>query len=277
MWVVGYVQDNPRPAALYALFFIGVLVIYKTLEARATGQFDYLLTLSAALQSLAFALLVFDTQSAVGEGLSEKSLWAFFIAHVTRLSTTFWGQGYIPEDNTSDVYLYQLLELTGVLLVAYQLLKLNTVRTMQDVGQGFERWSMLIGMVVVSLVLAMKTKSTGHADYFADMSWMFSVWLEALALGPQVHLLFGKNQVDESAIHFAGLTLGAAFCFGFFWGRHAREAGFGPTESAFFWGIGTASTIRVLLCACYFFLFVRSTRSGKPKGGEYELCGHEEL
>ena len=38
------------------------------------------------------ATKVFTSGSQVGEGLSEKALWAFFIAHVTRLSTTFWGE-----------------------------------------------------------------------------------------------------------------------------------------------------------------------------------------
>ena len=36
---------------------------------------------------------------------------------------------------------------------------------------------------------------------------MFSTWLEAFALAPQVYLLVtGACYVDESAAHFAGLT-----------------------------------------------------------------------
>merc|ERR1711920_860424 len=138
------------------------------------------------------------------------------------------------------------------------LLKLNTVRTMQDVGQGVERWSMLGIMLVATVLLAVKFKSNGHGDYFADLAWMFSVWLEAFALGPQVFLLHAKNHVDDSALHFAGLTLLASLTFAFFWGRNARDrsAEFQKyDEHGFFWAIGTACTIRVLLCAFYFVLF----------------------
>ena len=113
---------------------------------------------------------------------------AFIIAHVTRISTTVWGEGYIPEeslrglqhcslhvvsnvcgqDNTGDVFLYQGLELLGVLVVVFQakhlpimsclpvnewqtgvalqVMRLSAVRNSQDVGQGIERWSQLIGM-----------------------------------------------------------------------------------------------------------------------------------
>mmetsp|Transcript_29516 Transcript_29516/g.81076 ORF Transcript_29516/g.81076 Transcript_29516/m.81076 type:complete len:278 (-) Transcript_29516:166-999(-) len=277
MWA--FVQERPRAAALYAAFFIGVVTIYKTLQARATGQYDYILTLSASLQALGFALLVVDTKSAVAEGLSEKTLWAFFIAHVTRISTTFWGEGYIPEDNTSDVYLYQSLELISCVCLAYELLKISTVRTIHDVGQGVERWSMLGGMVGLSLILGWQTKSTGHGDYFADMSWMFSVWLEAFALFPQVLLLNQKGHVDESAVHFAGFTLAASLTFAFFWGRNSRDnyrefQDYG--DHYFFWAIGAVSIIRVCLCGAYFYLFMKSKNKG-GRSSEYELCPHDEL
>merc|ERR1719480_658937 len=124
------------------------------LETKSTGAYDYMLTLSAGFQAIAFAILVFDTASHVGEGLSTKMLWAFFIAHVARLSTTFWGPGYIPEDNTSDVYLYQVLELTGCLMLGYKIMMLSAARSTHDVGQGLERWSMLIAMAALALVLA---------------------------------------------------------------------------------------------------------------------------
>merc|ERR1740139_1970560 len=138
-------MESPKQL-LYALFAIGCVAVWKTLQARATGQYDYILTLSACLQSLAFALLVVETRGSALEGLSEKSLWAFCIAHVTRLSTTVWGEGYVPEDTTGDCYLYQGAELIGVLLVAFQLLKLTTLRASHDVGQAAENWGTVFGM-----------------------------------------------------------------------------------------------------------------------------------
>lgn len=253
-------------------------MVYNFLQAPENAAYDYWLTLSAGLQALAFAVLAVDTRSSVAEGLSEKTLWAFVIAHVTRISTTFWGEGYVPEDNTGDVYLYQILELVGVLLVLFQIMRLSAIRNVHDVGQGIERWSLVIGMVGVATVLAFFTKSTGHNDYYADLSWMFSVWMEAMALSPQVHLLFtGASKVDESATHFAGLTLAAALIFAAFWGRVARDrfAEFAKEgEHYFFYGICLAALIRVGLCSAYFVLFKKSTSKSKT---EYELCSSEEL
>merc|ERR1712154_84912 len=76
----------------------------------------------------------------------------------------------------------------------------------------------------VAFVLAFNTHSTGHADYFADLSCMFSVWLEAFALIPQVYLLKNQSKVDETAAHFAGFTLVASLIFSAFWLRHTRDS-----------------------------------------------------
>lgn len=276
--VSDFVKARPCTFALYGSFVMGAVLIYRSLQAQSTGQYDYVLTLSAGLQALAFALLVCDTRSQVAEGISEKALWAFFIAHVSRLSTTFWGEGYVPEDNTSDIYLYQILELSGVVLLAGKLLKVTTLRTIHDVGQGMERWTMLVAMVISSGILAYLTKSTGHNDFFADLLWMFSVWLEAFALLPQVQLLWKSGQLDESALHFAGMTLAASLAFGAFWTKNAKDNYSAFMEEgyhSFLYGIVSCAIIRVVLCACYFYLFTRHSKSFKGMLGgktEYELC-----
>eukprot|EP00933_Yihiella_yeosuensis_P067082 TRINITY_DN71692_c0_g1_i1.p1 TRINITY_DN71692_c0_g1~~TRINITY_DN71692_c0_g1_i1.p1 ORF type:complete len:286 (+),score=51.49 TRINITY_DN71692_c0_g1_i1:96-953(+) len=285
MSVMEFAKERPATFWVYVSFTVGCCVVYSQLKADANGAYDYWLTLSAALQALGFAVLALDTRNSVAEGLSEKTLWAFIIAHVTRISTTFWGEGYVPEDNTADVYLYQLLEGAGVLLNLFQIMRLAAVRSVHDVGQGIERWSLVLAMAAASLVLALMTKSTGHNDYYADLSWMFSVWMEALALAPQVHLLFtGASAVDESATHFAGLTLAAALIFSAFWGRVAKDR-FSEFEKdgehIFFYGILGASFCRVALCATYFILFKKSTGAlpawGKASKTEYELCASDEL
>jgi len=272
MWdLISSAQKHPRATSLYISFFLGCVTFWKLLNFR-TAALDYVLTLSASMQSLAFALLVVEAGGGCGEGLSEKALWAFFIAHVARLSTTMWGPGYTPEDNSSDVYLYQMLELVGVLLLGYYLLKLGSMRSMRDVGQGFEKWSVLSGMVGASVVMAYLTKSTGHNDWFADFSWMFSVWLEALALGPQVLLLCNSlQQVEEGAMHFVALSLCSSLAFGYFWTRSAYDqyADF-QKEGAhvFYWGILACACIRVTLCVSFLYLFMRTTRGRKaPHSG----------
>jgi len=279
--VTGFAQSRPRTAALYASFTFGCVVVYLVLETKSTGAYDYMLTLSACMQALAFAILTLDTRSAAGEGLSEKMLWAFFVAHVSRLSTTFWGPGYIPEDNTSEVYLYQLVELGGVVLLGFKLLQLNAVRSTRNVGQGSEQWSTLGGMTAAALTLSYFTHSTGHADFFADFSWMFSVWLEAFAMFPQVLVLRTTNLVDETAMHFAFLTFASAFTFTAFWLRQAHEQYAEDVKNGvdgFWYAILSAALIRFVLCGTYYVLFMKSSQEFKrgKGGGEYELVGTDE-
>merc|ERR1712203_850454 len=229
-------------------------------------------------QTLAFTMLTLEQRSQVAEGLSEKTLWAMLIAHIARLSTTIGGEGYIPEDNTTDVYLYQILETSGVVMLFCKILKVTALRTVHDAGHGVDRWGMLIGMVGVAAVLAWVTKSTGHDDYFADLSWMFSVWLEAFALAPQVHVLLQAAHVDESAVHFAGVTLASSLAFGGFWAKNCQDKYDSLKKNGyhlFFYGLLGAVAIRVTLCSVYFYLFVKTSKvlTKKP---DYELCGQED-
>lgn len=282
-----FLRNRWKAAALYGCFLLGCLFVHKTLQVEVpTGAYDYILTMSAALQSLGFALLVFETKSGVGEGLSEKALWAFLVAHVTRLSTTFWSGAYTPEDNTADVYMYQVLESAGVLFVIYKLRSLKFSRTLHDMA-SMERWSLLLAIFLASLVLAYFTRGIGHESLWVNISWMFSVWLEAFALVPQAHLLCTKTAsfVEEAAIHFAALTLLASLAFGGFWGLLARDryAEFEAAgEHGFFIGILVAAAIRVALCSVYFCLFMRSAQAYKGAmtssvRGEYELCKEKNL
>eukprot|EP00931_Biecheleriopsis_adriatica_P007073 TRINITY_DN108394_c0_g1_i1.p1 TRINITY_DN108394_c0_g1~~TRINITY_DN108394_c0_g1_i1.p1 ORF type:complete len:274 (-),score=58.16 TRINITY_DN108394_c0_g1_i1:87-908(-) len=271
-------QTANNTNVFYACFVGACLLVYYKLEAPKNAEYDYMLTLSAGLQALGFFMLARDTSASAAEGLSEKMLWAFIIAHTTRLSTTFWGEGYIPEDNTGDVFLFQGLEASGVLLCVFQVMRLSAVRSTQDVGQGIERWHQVIAMCGVSAVLAYFTKSTGHDDYWADLSWMFATWLEAFALLPQVHLLFsGAGIVDEAAAHFAGLTLASSLVILAFWVRmthdryreYENEAG----DHRFFIAVLVACGIRVALCGGYAYLFSKQTKNK----ANYELCAHDEL
>lgn len=279
--MLAIMSGDKRTTALYVGFFVGCGFMYKIWHpTAATGDNDWMLSLSAALQALAFVMLVKESEGSVGEGLSEKTLWALLLAQMTRISTTFWGEGYVPEDNTADVYLYQMLELSAVVLNGYQILRISSLRTIHDSGAE-DRWTALGGMVLASGVLAYVTKSTGHGDYFADLSWMFSVWLEAFALVPQVMMLTAASIVDSSVAHFAGLTLASsvawAVCwFQSHWGAYERLSANG---SYFWWGIMGTSALRVLLCSVYVYLFIKAHRDGKGSGQAFggRNCLDEEM
>lgn len=265
MWIIAAAQRNPRTTAVYGIFAAACCVIYKAIEYdHEFAAHDHILTLSASLQVLAFALLVAETSHTAVEGLSEQTLWAFTIAHIARLSTTLWGPGYVPEDNTSEVYLYQILELVGAVMLVFYLAKLRASRAMRDVGQSSDSWTLLVGMMITSTVMAFITKSTGHGDYIADLLWMFSVWLEAFALGPQV-LLSRSSRTEEGIMHFVALTFLASFTFGYFWSHVAYDQ-WDDLLGTFFWGILCAVVIRFSLCVLFLVTFLRSTKNDHKDG-----------
>merc|ERR1739845_194401 len=102
---------------------------------------------------------------------------------------------------------------------------------------------------------------------------MFSVWLEAFALGPQVMLLVVSHFVDSGSMHFVVLSCASSFAFGWFWCKSAYDqyAEFQKDGThVFYWGILSCVTIRVSLCLAFLYFFIKKNNgkgySSVPSG-----------
>jgi len=202
-----------RTTAMYAAFLTMCTFVYWNLEAPEYAKKDYALTLAAGLHVLAFALLTCNSRSRAGEKLSQRTtLCLFFLAHSTRLSASLiWGH-YTPEDNTANVYLYQLLELSGLLILAYQLRKMIKF----DVGER-EKWDVMMSICIDSLFLAFLTKVSVHeSGYNEDFVWMFAFWIETFALVPEILILLKSKYADKAQLHFVSIASFSGVILGIF-------------------------------------------------------------
>merc|ERR1712046_397373 len=181
---------------------------------------DHYMTLSAIIQSMAFALLAMKVQKNDVGGLSPSMLIAYCIAYVARLSTTLTLQGYVPEDMTGDVYIYQLSELVGLVIVGYCLkVVLDLRQKSADFAAEIDSEHQLIipGMVVGSLFMAYLTMSDGHQHFLGDLLWMFAQWVESLAIIPQLWLVSKKKEIERRTSHFIALMIMSRICITLFW------------------------------------------------------------
>merc|ERR1719357_690449 len=179
------------------------IFVYWYLEAPKGCEMDYLMNLSAGLQVLAFALLTWNSRSRAGQKLSQRTtLCLYFIALVTRLSASLiWTTNYIPEDNTQKVHLYQLLELSGLLILGLQLRKM----VMSGLGEK-ERWDVTMSIVIDSLFLAFLTRVNSKGSQLESFVWMFAFWVETFALLPEMLILLTSKYADKAQLHFVSVA-----------------------------------------------------------------------
>jgi len=66
---------------------------------------------------------------------------------------------------------------------------------------NYKNWKSLIyGALVATIII--------HRDWtFTDLIWSFSIWLEAVAIVPQLHMLIQNQQIENLTAHYIG-TLG---------------------------------------------------------------------
>lgn len=242
----------------YFAFVIMASPVYYILSDGLSS----LLTLSAALQALGFALLVLKVrgQSSVS-GISARMLGMYSLTEALRLSSTLWLEGYLPSDATGD-WLYQCLELLSLVL-AFVLMRhvVTKRRTTYAHGAAQEEQDSMPGLPCV--VLACSTLAVFlHADLnqnpVFDVIWTTACYIETAAMLPQLWMMSkAKGEVEALTGHFVALTALARLCSLTFWYLAMDPS---PAEAA----VVGAHVLQLVLSCDFLFLYITSFAKQVP-------------
>lgn len=184
--------------------FVFVMFVYHSFS---DGDFSFLMTLGSIISFIAFALLlvkVFTTKSV--SAISLKTLQGYALVFAFRLCSILVYEGYLPFDRTGD-WFYQACEVAALVLVILLIIYCTVVyrNTYSNASDNFtvlgvpERLGILV-LAVPALVLAAIMHPSLNNNWFTDTAWTFALYLEAVAILPQIILFWNmskKNQVIE--------------------------------------------------------------------------------
>lgn len=135
-------------------------------------------------------------------GISFKSMQLYVVLFLLRLMSILRHQGYLPFDSTGD-WLYhglELFSLVGVLLVCYAIFGplISTYDEKYDRFGNLHIPGELGALYVISpcLILAAVFHPSLNHEFFSDTVWAASIYIEALAMGPQLYM-FQKQAGDK--------------------------------------------------------------------------------
>lgn len=249
--------------ALYSGFFIIACIVQQVYEAG----FSACITLSGALQTLAFTSLLLSTlrKRSTPVGLSQRALWLYAVMLVCRLTSTLFKNGYLAVDETGDG-LYQFCDILSLLVVSVLSYRGFTQDSRKadcdkDASDCFPV-QLLIGASAAVAVLI--HPSMNHNAPF-DIAWTTSLYLETVALVPQLFAISALGgELDPVMGHYVGtLTLSRAVCL-LFW-IHGYED-LAPRSGATNWGglaVVVAQLLQLLLSADFMFYYVKALALGK--------------
>lgn len=179
-------------------------------------DFSAVLTLSAGVQALGLLLLVYKVHTTkTVAGLSARSLEMYLAFFLFRLSSTLFKNGYIPVDRSGD-WVYQSADLLSLLMVMQLLFccQVSHRSTYQHQLDTVEMWR----AIPACALLAIFVHGDLNANPFFDTVWTVSLNLDALALIPQLVMLYKAHDVAGLNAHYVFAVVvsrGLSFWFWF--------------------------------------------------------------
>jgi uncharacterized protein with PQ loop repeat len=211
------------PATLLA--YVGsVVFMFFMYEGLSDKDFSVVLTFGSLVQCLAFLQLsikVYHLQSL--DGVSTATLEIYAVALCARLCSTLYLNGYLPLDSTGDV-IYQIGDVLSLALVArlLYLARRGATYGAEHVPSKDELLPELVletrTAILVALIVAVAVHP--NLDHWLpfDVAWATSLYLDTLAMVPQLVLLQVDGSSEAPGMHFTVLmflsrSLGALFWF----------------------------------------------------------------
>jgi len=254
----------------WAAFFTLSTFVYAL---ASDGDFSFLLTYAACCRAFGFFLLCFRMYgSKSGSSVSLKTLEAYVVVFFFRIISIMRHEGYLPYDRSGD-WFYHVVEFSSLGLVALAIYQLKfkygaTYSEDKDVFGNFQIPSELgvLFIVIPCFLLACLIHPNLNKDFVSDASWTFSMYLESLAIAPQLFMFTKQAEAPlEVLVAHCVAALGFArvveMAF-WLWSFHELTDASGSRLVGYV--VLIAQFVHVAIMGDFFYFYLASLRKGTP-------------
>lgn len=239
----------------YAMFT--VVMIFGA-ELFTDQKFSALITLSSAFQCLGFSILMVQVvRERSISSVSLRTLYMYIPVFICRLSATCLYNGYLPMDRSGD-YLYQLIEGISLMLVLTIIWKVRRVQDAEESADTCAVWVLLLACVAFTALL----RPSLNKAVVPDGAWTFALYVETVAMIPQLYLLAKLGgEVESLQGHYIACTFASRLTLMRFWYTSYGELQT-PGQEINWPGIGVMGSqlLQIVLLADFMYLYVTSVR-----------------
>lgn len=255
---------------MWAGFFTMSLFVYFLLSG---GDFSFLMTYGAMARLFGFGILNFKLYTSKrATGISAKSMQLYAVVFLFRLSSIVRHEGYLPYDKSGD-WLYHAIEFGSLTCAASAIYSCVSLfkDTYQPDGDRFGELNVPPGYGAVYLagpifIIACLIHPSLNSDWFSDVAWTYSMYLESAALIPQLYM-FQKQKngvVDLLTAHFvAALGFGRVMEFSFWiYSYHELTSTAGSALPGYLALL--AQFIQLVLMIDFFWYYFKAVKNATP-------------
>jgi hypothetical protein len=241
----------------FAYLMFTIVMIFGA-EIFTDQKFSALITLSSAFQCLGFSILMVQVvQERSIASISLRTLRMYVPVFVCRLYATCLYNGYLPMDRSGD-YMYQLIEGVSLILVLWTIWKVRKLQQAEESADTCSVWVLSVGCVAFASLL----RPSLNKALLPDAAWTFALYLETVAMIPQLYLLAKLGgEVESLQGHYIACTFASRLTLMRFWYTSYGELQT-PGQEINWPGIGVMGSqlLQVVLLADFMYLYVTSVR-----------------
>jgi len=177
------------PVAVIAAYIVCGSAVMTVYFAVAHREFSSILTLSAMVRCFGMMLLCFQVLSRRrARGVSVGTLTLEGISVALRLCSTTQLQGYLPTDQTGDLF-YQCVDGLTVVLVVFLIWRVSSAQKSTEADQGEKDSFNVWPVVLVAFVFAALLHGDMDNNSIFDTLWMTGLFTGVVAQLPQLWLV----------------------------------------------------------------------------------------
>ena len=249
-------------------FWIIAITIITFITIFISSQdYSFLLVLSSLTQMFAFIIVVIKVYTFQNSsGLSINTLICYALLLSARLFTNLLFSGYLPSDNSGD-WFYQLTEIISLLCVL--LLIYLTLIVYTETSDYTNDKVPFYYLAIPTFILACIVHTSLNGFLPTDITWCFSMYLEAVAIFPQIQLfVVKKGQIETYTSHYVALCgLSRLLSLIFWWDTYPElNTQDGNSISLFCnycgYFIIASQVIQLLIMIDYYYLYFKSLIKG---------------
>jgi len=252
------VKENGDEALVYAAFTLVLVFAGKFLT---DFKFSAVITFGAAVQCLGFCLLRLKIRQQRGvTGISSRTLQMFMLTYVCRLYSTLQYNGYLPVDRTGD-WVYQACEFAALVVCVSVLAAVHSQH--ESTYEKESDTCAILPFIIGCLVLAFLVHPSLNNRRIPDMAWTAALYLESVAMVPQLYMMTKKGgEVESLASHYIACVFVSRLLMMSFWIISYPEL---KPKGADFnlpgYGVMGAQALQVVLFGDFMWYYVKGIRT----------------
>ena len=208
-----YVKKNKKDFIFWVFTIALIGFVYFFISSK---DYSFLIVLSSMVQMLSFIIILLKVIGYEScSGLSFNTAICYTILLSARLSSTLFYHGYLPSDEAGD-WFYQLTEMITMISSVFLLVLMKG--KYQDTYDSHHDTLDYKYFVFPALALGFLVHTSLNKSLFSDVMWTFSMYLETVAIVPQLVLFHAKKgQIEKYTSHFVALQGLSRLCSLLFW------------------------------------------------------------